>query len=219
MGNFIAYYTGLTWFSSGFGQLENDDFTYAVYDPTQLIKPADRTKDIISVKHQSSPLTLDKVKHHGCDTIWKCFKRSVWKNPTAPFLGVRSQINRGYLDQRKIEHGQYNWLTYEEVDAKAENLANSLAKRAMCPVSESKVEGTPDLKFMAIFSENRPEWFISELACASASITIVPIAVEVQFLNEDRIVEIFSKTEVETICVSKSTIGTILDLKSKEKLP
>jgi long-subunit acyl-CoA synthetase (AMP-forming) len=33
------------------------------------------------------------------------------------------------------------------------------------------------MKLMGIFSENRLEWFISELACCSDSIAIVPVPV------------------------------------------
>ena len=71
---------------------------YAIEDPTQIIKPADRTKDLISIQHRDNPLRIDTVKYQGCDTIWKCFKRSVWRYPDAPFLGVREKINRGYTN-------------------------------------------------------------------------------------------------------------------------
>jgi len=47
----------------------------------------------------------------------------------------------------------------------------------MCPLVKSDVNGTPDLKFIGIFSENRPEFFITELACISDSVTVVPISV------------------------------------------
>jgi len=57
----------------------------------------------------------------------------------------------------------------------------------MCPIIESQTQGTPNLKFMGIFSENRPEWYMTELACCSDDICVVPIAVEVQFLDENRI--------------------------------
>jgi len=32
-------------------------------------------------------------------------------------------------------------------------------------------------RFMGIFSENRPEWFLTELACIGDSISIVPVPV------------------------------------------
>jgi long-chain acyl-CoA synthetase len=81
------------------------------------------------------------------------------------------------------------------------------------------VEGTPDLKFMGIFSENRPEWIVTQLASCSDSICVVPVAVQNQFLNEERITSIINKTELTTLCVSKYTIGIIMDLKSKSLIP
>ena len=89
----------------------------------------------------------------------------------------------------------------------------------MCPKLESGVEGTPDMKYMGIFSENRAEWFITELACCSDSIVIVPVAVETQFMNATRILGIINKTELQTICVSSATLNVILEFVSKEKLP
>lgn len=41
----------------------------------------------------------------------------------------------------------------------------------------SQVEGTPNMKLMGIFSENREEWIMTELACCSNSIVIVPIQI------------------------------------------
>ena len=71
---------------------------------------------------------------------------------------------------------------------------------------------------MAIFSENRTEWFMTELACCANSVCIVPVAVEQQFTSNERVCSILNITEVESICVSRKTIGLILDLKSQDKL-
>jgi long-subunit acyl-CoA synthetase (AMP-forming) len=114
--------------------------------------------------------------------------------------------------------GDYEWQTFSEVDIVAESYSKAIIKRKLCPLVLSDVEGTPDLKFMAIFSENRIEWVITQLACCSDSICIVPVSVQNQFVNDNRICSILNQTEVSTICVSKSTIGVILDLKSKNLL-
>jgi long-chain acyl-CoA synthetase len=74
-------------------------------------------------------------------------------------------------------NGEYIWKTYKEVDKDVEALSRALIKRQMCPLVKSDVKGTPDLKFIGIFSENRPEFFITELACISDSVTVVPISV------------------------------------------
>ena len=62
------------------------------------------------------------------------------------------------------------------------------------------------MKLIGIFSENRPEWYITQLACCSDSICIVPVAREPQFIDVDRIVSLVGKTEIETIAVSSETV-------------
>jgi long-subunit acyl-CoA synthetase (AMP-forming) len=76
------------------------------------------------------------------------------------------------------EFGDYIWQTYQETDDIVEAFARTLVKRKLCPVIKSETEGTPDVKFLAIFSENRRQWFMTELAACSDSICIVPVAVE-----------------------------------------
>jgi long-subunit acyl-CoA synthetase (AMP-forming) len=88
----------------------------------------------------------------------------------------------------------------------------------LCPLVRSNVEGTPNLKFIGIFSENRKEWFITELAACSNSIVTVPVAVEPQFLDHKWICQVIDTTELTTLCVSQKTIGLILELKQKGKL-
>ena len=98
-------------------------------------------------------------------------------------------------------------------------LSKSIIVRKFCPIVKSNVRGTPDLKFMGIFSENRPEWYITELAACSDSVVVVPIAVETQFLESNRIGQVIDRTEMSTLCVSIKTIGIILDLKKSGSLP
>ena len=58
------------------------------------------------------------------------------------------------------------------------------------------MKGTPDLKLIGIFSENRPEFFMTELACISDSVTIVPISSDAQFLEEERICNLIETTSI-----------------------
>ena len=69
-----------------------------------------------------------------------------------------------------------------------------MIKKKLCTKVASDVEGTPDMKFMGIFSENRFEFYIIELACISDSVVIVPISVDAQFLEQERVSRIIDST-------------------------
>ena len=193
---------------------------YSVFDPTQKLKPHGRTKDIISVKHETNPRKLDTVVHPGSDTLWKCYKRQVWKHPEKPFLGARTLSCDHFcgLNDEKPKLGNYSWKTFSEIDQYVEAASRSFISRGFCPLIKSKVQGTPDLKFLGIFSENRPEWTITEIACTGDSVVIVPIAVEKQFKDHDRIASIIETTELTTVCVSQGTLSDILELKQKKRI-
>lgn len=59
---------------------------------------------------------------------------------------------------------------------------------------------------------------MTELACISDSVTIVPISADAQFLDSERVTSIIEATGLTTICVSSKTGGFLLDLKSSGKL-
>ncbi len=51
--------------------------------------------------------------------------------------------------------------------------------------------------FLGIFSKNREEWAIVDLACARSDVTIVPFF---ESLGPDNIAYIINQTELKTIC-------------------
>ena len=86
--------------------------------------------------------------------------KSVWTIPDKPFLGKRDYLRfdeiRGKNRKMPSEtHGEYKWLTFRQAEEVVDNLSKSLVSRNLCPVIKSNVDGTPDLKFLGIFSENR----------------------------------------------------------------
>ena len=68
---------------------------------------------------------------------------------------------------------------------------------------------------MGIFSENRYEWFTTQIACRSVSIVVVPISLQSYFQAEDFIIKVFESTELQTVCVSRMTLGVVLELRSR----
>jgi long-subunit acyl-CoA synthetase (AMP-forming) len=63
---------------------------------------------------------------------------------------------------------------------------------------------------MGIFSENRPEYALIEIACISDSITVV--AIPVRSAEETSVSVITTQTELQTVCVSSNTLPLILDM-------
>ena len=66
---------------------------------------------------------------------------------------------------------------------------------------------------VGIYSENRPEWVIAELACIRESITIVPIFSRA---SSSYVSGILDQTHVRTVFVSNSTCIPILSIINKE---
>ena len=65
MGQFLtSYFTNmLNIFPQPQKMRKDEEFVYAVFDPTQIQKPKGRTKDLISSKYRYAPLRLDTVTH------------------------------------------------------------------------------------------------------------------------------------------------------------
>ena len=63
---------------------------------------------------------------------------------------------------------------------------------------------------MGLFSENRPEFVLTELACISDNITIVPIPTK--SAEYSSVSQIMDLTELRTLCVTKYTLPLILEM-------
>ena len=87
--------------------------------------------------------------------------KSVWTIPDNPFLGTRrfKKYDKQFGGRgRKFlsdDVGEYQWLTFGQVEEIVDSLSKSIISRNLCPIIKSNVQGTPDLRFMGIFSENR----------------------------------------------------------------
>ena len=132
MGQFCSFLYELVYSVPQIEEFEYD-FTYSVFNPLQIVKPEDRSKDIVSYRNKNRPNDLSTFQN-GCETLWKCFKRSVWRYLERPFLGARKLIKSHLAEYRfeketKYHLGDYEWLTYAEVDEIVESFTRSLQKR------------------------------------------------------------------------------------------
>jgi long-chain acyl-CoA synthetase len=95
-------------------------------------------------------------------TLYETFKSVVAKFPMSPYLGTRSKKPDGTV-------GDYEWLSYAEVNRKAKKIGWGLAEFGFC---EKDSDGN---SFFGIYSKNRAEWIICDLACIFHNIITVPI--------------------------------------------
>uniref|UniRef100_A0A3Q3W9J6 long-chain-fatty-acid--CoA ligase n=1 Tax=Mola mola TaxID=94237 RepID=A0A3Q3W9J6_MOLML len=100
--------------------------------------------------------------------------------------GARVSNNGPCLGSRKPKQ-QYEWLSYKEVIARTENLGSAFLHKGHSKTGDSHI---------GIFSQNRPEWTISEVACYTYSLVSVPLY---DTLGTEAISYIIDKASLSTI--------------------
>uniref|UniRef100_A0A672P8X7 Long-chain-fatty-acid--CoA ligase n=1 Tax=Sinocyclocheilus grahami TaxID=75366 RepID=A0A672P8X7_SINGR len=121
--------------------------------------------------------------YEDAKTMYECFHRGLRESKNGPCLGSRKPKQ------------PYEWLSYSEVIERAENLGSAFLHKG-----HSK-DGDP---YIGIFSQNRPEWTISELACYTYSLISVPL---------------YDTLGTEAIIIDFSIISTVVcDVPEKAKL-
>uniref|UniRef100_A0A672P8X4 Arachidonate--CoA ligase n=1 Tax=Sinocyclocheilus grahami TaxID=75366 RepID=A0A672P8X4_SINGR len=113
--------------------------------------------------------------YEDAKTMYECFHRGLRESKNGPCLGSRKPKQ------------PYEWLSYSEVIERAENLGSAFLHKG-----HSK-DGDP---YIGIFSQNRPEWTISELACYTYSLISVPLY---DTLGTEAISYILDKTSISTV--------------------
>uniref|UniRef100_A0A674APB7 Arachidonate--CoA ligase n=1 Tax=Salmo trutta TaxID=8032 RepID=A0A674APB7_SALTR len=87
-------------------------------------------------------------------TAYDMFQRGLRVAGNGPCLGFRKPGE------------PYQWISYTEVAEQAQVLGSGLLGKGCQPNPE---------QFVGIFAQNRPEWIISELACYTFSMAVVPL--------------------------------------------
>lgn len=119
--------------------------------------------------------------------------------------GVRVSNNGPCLGSRKPKQ-PYEWLSYREVMERMENLGSAFLHKGHSKSSNAHI---------GIFSQNRPEWTISELACYTYSLVAVPLY---DTLGTEAIDYIIDKASIQTIvCDVAEKVELVLEcVKDKE---
>lgn len=126
-------------------------------------------------------------------TVYEIWNDSCSKNLSVSFLGWRS-VHNG-------EVGPYEFLTYKQVDEKITNISSGLLNL-----------GIKEKQCIGIYSVNKPEWTMSDLACIRSNIISVPLY---DTLGNASIVYICNHTEMDTIIATANKALTILSLRDE----
>uniref|UniRef100_A0A671MSS2 long-chain-fatty-acid--CoA ligase n=1 Tax=Sinocyclocheilus anshuiensis TaxID=1608454 RepID=A0A671MSS2_9TELE len=133
--------------------------------------------------------TLLSYYHEDAKTMYEVFQRGlhITGERDGPFLGSR------------LPNQPYKWLSYREVSLQlAEHLGSGLLSQGCQP--------SPD-QFIGVFAQNRPEWIISELACYTYSMVVVPLY---DTLGPDAIRYIINTAEISTVICDKAQKAAVL---------
>lgn len=130
--------------------------------PRALMPPCDLTMqsvEVQGVEHARRSILLDDDKlmthfYNDARTMYELFLRGLRVSNNGPCLGSRKPKK------------PYEWLSYREVAYRAEMIGSALLHRGHSQAGD---------KYIGIFSQNRPEWTISELACYTYSLVTVPL--------------------------------------------
>ncbi|XP_043925118.1 long-chain-fatty-acid--CoA ligase 6 isoform X2 [Protopterus annectens] len=168
--------------------------------PRPIKPPCDLTKQSEVVEgmdgaHRSMLGDGPKLLTHYYDdarTMYEVFQRGLHITGDGPCLGFRKAKQ------------PYQWLSYKEVTKRAEYLGSGLLQQGCRP--------SPD-QFIGVFAQNRPEWIISELACYTYSMVVVPLY---DTLGPGAVQYIINTADISTVICDKPEKAKVL-LKSVEK--
>ncbi|XP_040030505.1 long-chain-fatty-acid--CoA ligase 1 isoform X2 [Gasterosteus aculeatus] len=113
--------------------------------------------------------------------------------------GLRVSNNGPCLGSRKPKQ-PYEWMSYREVMERTENLGSAFLHKGHSKTTDPHI---------GIFSQNKPEWTISELACYTYSLVSVPLY---DTLGSEAIGYIIDKASISTIvCDVVDKVNLVLD--------
>ncbi|KAM4703615.1 long-chain-fatty-acid--CoA ligase 5 [Rhinophrynus dorsalis] len=167
-------------------------FIYVLTKPKPVYPPIDLNRQSIGTQGGARRCALLKddqlmsYYYEDAKTLYEVFLR-----------GVRVSGNGNCLGYRKPNQ-PYQWLTYRQVADRAELLGSGLVHKGCKP--------SPD-QFIGIFSQNRPEAVIAELACYTYSMVVVPLY---DTLGPEAIVFIVNRAELSVVVCDKPEKAVIL---------
>ncbi|KAK2573758.1 Long-chain-fatty-acid--CoA ligase 4 [Acropora cervicornis] len=139
--------------------------------------------------------------YDGVYTMDQLFNRAVNLYPYRKCLGTREVLREEDEVQangrvfKKVVCGEYSWLTYAQVDARAKAFGRGLA-----------VLGQQTKENIVIFSETKADWMICAQGCFAQNFPIVTVYAT---LGDEALVHALNETEVRFIITDGSLLGKL----------
>uniref|UniRef100_A0A7N9ARF6 Arachidonate--CoA ligase n=1 Tax=Mastacembelus armatus TaxID=205130 RepID=A0A7N9ARF6_9TELE len=187
----------------GLGALASLTAYWLVTRPRPMRPPCDLQAQSVAVNvsgtrcRRSALLKDDSLLefyYEDTRTAYDMFQRGLNISGNGPCLGFRKP-------------GQpYQWISYTEVAEQAQVLGSGLLAKGCQPNPQ---------QFVGIFAQNRPEWIISELACYTYSMAVVPLY---DTLGLEAMIHILNLAEISlVICDREEKAASLLENKEKGK--
>ncbi|KAI8110231.1 hypothetical protein M9435_001910 [Picochlorum sp. BPE23] len=116
-------------------------------------KPAENGKPAVGPEYRSKLAKDGPPMMEECTSLYDMFQQSVKKYGDNPCLGARTGKN-----------GEYEWLTYKQVDEKVACLGSAMASIGLGPHGR-----------VGVYGANSPEWMMAMQACNRMNLYCVPL--------------------------------------------
>ena len=133
-------------------------------------------------------------------TVYEGYMLAVRRCGNRPFMGTRVINSDGSA-------GEFVWKTYNEIDEISRRFAASI--RPICP---RRPLGGWTFAGCGVWSRNREELYVLDIACERQDITIVPLY---DTLGEESVVFSLDQTCVETVAISAEQVKTLIPILDK----
>uniref|UniRef100_A0A672PJJ5 long-chain-fatty-acid--CoA ligase n=1 Tax=Sinocyclocheilus grahami TaxID=75366 RepID=A0A672PJJ5_SINGR len=189
-------------FSGGdsLGALASLTTYWLVTRPRPIQPPCDLQAQSISVQGDQSCRRSALLKdddllefyYEDTKTVYDMFQRGLRIAGNGPCLGFRKPGE------------PYQWISYTEVAERAQVLGSGLLAKGCKPNPK---------QYVGIFAQNRPEWVITEMACYTFSMALVPLY---DTLGLEAMVHILNLAEISmVICDKEDKAESVLKIKEK----
>ncbi|XP_024597432.1 long-chain-fatty-acid--CoA ligase 6 isoform X5 [Neophocaena asiaeorientalis asiaeorientalis] len=160
----------------------------ALQPPCNLLLQSEEVEDSGGARRSVIGDGPQLLTHYYDDarTMYEVFRRGLSISGNGPCLGFRNPKK------------PYQWLSYQEVADRAEFLGSGLLQHNCKPCTD---------QFIGIFAQNRPEWIITELACYTYSMVVVPLY---DTLGPGAVRYIIDTADISTVIVDKPQKAMVL---------